>query len=268
MATLLFPMSSKQVLSAPETACFPHCGRDPHLFPDPPGRLTRPPGAPLSPFSFAKDGPPTSGISSRHICCFQAAHPNLLMPESGGAAGNFTYGSSYDLDYKLSREDVPYRVYEYQRIPPLINHVPVKIRRTQVGMGVKSSFSPHKGPRKSHLPQEHIKLHSEELYSIRRELNQIKAQVDRLLENLERMDQQRDQLPGQGPPTGDPGHTLRSEASEENRAPVSKSSSCRITEAKQDPRGQRAHPEADSPEDSTDPEEAVKNHVSDQESSQ
>lgn len=51
----------------------------------------------------------------------------------------------------------PSRVYEYPRIPPLINRVPVKIRRTQVGLGVKSSFSAHKGARKSHLPQEQIK---------------------------------------------------------------------------------------------------------------
>ncbi|XP_034880684.1 heterogeneous nuclear ribonucleoproteins C1/C2-like [Mirounga leonina] len=90
----------------------------------------------------------------------------------------------------------PSRVYEYPRIPPLINRVPVKIRRTQVGLGVKSSFSAHKGARKSHLPREQIKLQTEELHSIRGELSQIKAQVDRLLENLERMDQQRDQLPG------------------------------------------------------------------------
>lgn len=42
---------------------------------------------------------------------------------------------------------------------------------------------------------------TEELHSIRGELSQIKAQVDRLLENLEHMGQQRDQLP-----TGGPGH--------------------------------------------------------------
>ncbi|XP_040489509.1 uncharacterized protein LOC103673565 isoform X2 [Ursus maritimus] len=96
--------------------------------------------------------------------------------------------------------------YEYQRIPPLISHVPVKIRRTRVGLGVKSSFSPHKGARKSHLPREQIKFQTEELHSIRGELSQIKAQVDRLLENLEHMDQQRDQLPGGTPPTGGPGH--------------------------------------------------------------
>lgn len=49
-------------------------------------------------------------------------------------------------------------------------------------------------------------VQTEELHSIRGELSQIKAQVDRLLENLEHMDQQRDQLPGGTPPTGGPGH--------------------------------------------------------------
>lgn len=43
-------------------------------------------------------------------------------------------------------------------------------------------------------------VQTEELHSIRGELSQIKAQVDRLLENLEHMDQQRDQLPGRTPP--------------------------------------------------------------------
>ncbi|XP_030154739.1 heterogeneous nuclear ribonucleoprotein C-like isoform X6 [Lynx canadensis] len=183
--------------------------------------------------------------------------PGPTQPGQKRQQGTAISCSNYDLDYKLYREDVPYRVYECQRIPPLINRVPVKIRRTQVGMGIKSSCSPHKGPRKSHLPQEQIKLQTEELHSIRGELSQIKAQVDRLLETLERMDQQRDQLLGHAPPTGGPACTPRSEASEENRALVSKRSSCRNTEAKQEPRGQRPHPEADSPEDSTDPEEAV-----------
>ncbi|XP_032710511.1 heterogeneous nuclear ribonucleoprotein C-like [Lontra canadensis] len=175
--------------------------------------------------------------------------------------------SNYDLGYKLYREDVPYRVYEYQRIPPLISRVPVKIRKTQVRLGVKGSFSPHKGTRKSHLPREQIKLQTEELHSIRGELSQIKAQVDRLLENLECMDQQRDQLPG-GTPTVDPGHIPRSEDSEETKGPGSKGSSCRITDLQQDPRGQSAHPESDSFEDSADPEEAGKNHASDLEGSQ
>nr|XP_044617596.1 RNA-binding protein Raly-like isoform X1 [Equus asinus] len=171
--------------------------------------------------------------------------PECVVDETMGC-GN------YDLDYEGYREDVPYRVYEYRRIPPLLNRVPVKIRRTHVGVGVKSSFSPHKAPRNSQLPPGQIKLRTKELHSIRGELSQIKAQVDCLLESLERMHQQREQHPG-------------TEDSEDNRGPDSKGSSCRPTEPQQEPRGQSAHPEAESPKESTDPEEAVKNHASDQE---
>ncbi|XP_059939849.1 RNA-binding Raly-like protein isoform X4 [Mesoplodon densirostris] len=104
---------------------------------------------------------------------------------------------NYDLDYKLYGEDLPYRVYEYQRIPPLINRVPIKSRRTHMGMGVKSNFSPHKAPRNSQLTPKIKPVQTEELHSIRGELSQIKAQVDRLLDTVERMDQQRDQLSGE-----------------------------------------------------------------------
>ncbi|XP_035868092.1 uncharacterized protein LOC114488390 [Phyllostomus discolor] len=176
--------------------------------------------------------------------------------------------SNCDLDYKLYREDVPHRVCEYQRVPPLINHTSVKIRRTHTGMGVKRSLSPHKAPRKSHVPpgqkrserrgaalictaREGLGLRGlvetltpgplaagqlEGLHSIRAELSRIKAQVDRLLEHLEHTDQ----LPG----TED----------EENRVPGIKGSSRSTTEPQQEP---RAHPEAGSPQDSRDPEAAV-----------
>lgn len=43
----------------------------------------------------------------------------------------------------------PCRVYEYQKIPPLINRIPVKARRTHVGAGSKSSLSPQPGARSS-----------------------------------------------------------------------------------------------------------------------
>nr|XP_020017210.1 uncharacterized protein LOC109684981 isoform X5 [Castor canadensis] len=89
-------------------------------------------------------------------------------------------------------------VYEYQRIPPLINQVPAKIRRTHVGLGIKSSCNPHKASRNSHLAPRQMKpVPTEELHSIRRALSQIKAQVDSLLESLEHMDQQDDQPEGQ-----------------------------------------------------------------------
>lgn len=43
----------------------------------------------------------------------------------------------------------PCRVYEYQKIPPLINRIPVKARRTHVEGGRKSSLSPQPGARSS-----------------------------------------------------------------------------------------------------------------------
>lgn len=51
-------------------------------------------------------------------------------------------------------------------------------------------------------------MRTKELHSIRGELSQIKAQVDCLLESLERMHQQREQHPGQAPPRVGPGHAL------------------------------------------------------------
>ncbi|XP_073911772.1 uncharacterized protein isoform X5 [Castor canadensis] len=146
-------------------------------------------------------------------------------------------------------------VYEYQRIPPLINQVPAKIRRTHVGLGIKSSCNPHKASRNSHLAPRQMKpVPTEELHSIRRALSQIKAQVDSLLESLEHMDQQDDQPEGK-------------KESEESRSSGSESSSCRTTESQQEPRDHRACPEADSSEENTDVVQ-VKNQASNQEGSQ
>ncbi|XP_037010051.2 uncharacterized protein LOC119055867 isoform X2 [Artibeus jamaicensis] len=197
--------------------------------------------------------------------------PGPVRPGQKRQWDTVTSCSNCDLDYKLYQEDVPHRVYEYQWVPPLINHVPVKIGRTHKGMGVKRSFSSHKAPRKSHVPQGHksserrgaalIRMareglglkglvespapgplaagQPEALHSIRGELSRIKAQVDRLLERLEHMDQ----LPG-------------TEDGEDNRGPGVKGSSHSTTEPQQEPRGCRAHQEAGSPQDSRDPEEA------------
>ncbi|XP_069312667.1 RNA-binding Raly-like protein [Eulemur rufifrons] len=185
----------------------------------------------------------------------QEPTPSPARPGQKRQQGTAIFCSNYDLNYELYREDAPYRVHEYQRIPPLINRVPVKLRRTHMGLGVKSSFSPHKASRNSPLPPAQIKLRTEELRSIRGELSQIKAQVDSLLQHVERMDQQRDQPAG-------------TKDSEENRGSGSEGSSNRRSEPWQKPKGQRANPEADSSKGSTDTEQPVKNSASDQEGSQ
>lgn len=88
--------------------------------------------------------------------------------------GSSLYHSNCDLDYDLYRDDFPYRVYEYQKIPPLINRIPVKTRRTHVGAGGKSSLSPQPGARSSTSSTAgRTKLRAEELHSIKGELSQI-----------------------------------------------------------------------------------------------
>ncbi|XP_062032022.1 RNA-binding Raly-like protein [Lepus europaeus] len=180
------------------------------------------------------------------------ARPGQKRPRSTAILGS---SGHCDLDYKLYAEDVPYRVYENQRIPPLINHVPVRIRRTHAGMGVKGSFGPHKAPKNGPLPPRRIQPPTGELHSIREELSQIKAQVDSLLESLERMDPQRHQAAG----TMD---------SEETKGPGSESAWCRSTENQWEPRGQRAGAQMDSAKAGTSTEQAVKSYTSDQEGSE
>ncbi|XP_060247946.1 heterogeneous nuclear ribonucleoprotein C-like isoform X3 [Meriones unguiculatus] len=83
-----------------------------------------------------------------------------------------------------------------KRILLLTNKVPAegqRTGRTQLGAGVKNTCSPYKACRNSPLPLGRVKaVQTEELDSIRRELSDIKAQVDSLLESLESMEQQRD----------------------------------------------------------------------------
>ncbi|XP_023565096.1 heterogeneous nuclear ribonucleoprotein C-like [Octodon degus] len=161
--------------------------------------------------------------------------------------------SNYHLNYELHTDDVPYRVYGYQRIPPLINQMSAKLRRTFVGLGVKSGCSPYKSSRSRPLPSEQIKLRTEDLRSIRGELSQIKAQVDRLLEVLEHMDQHRAQAAG-------------IKDSDKNGVPGNEGCSCRTSEAQPAPRGWRVHP--DSSEGRTATKQVVQNQASDQEGSQ
>ncbi|XP_062448897.1 RNA-binding Raly-like protein [Rhea pennata] len=175
--------------------------------------------------------------------------------------------SNCDLDYNLYRDDFPYRVYEYQKIPPLINRIPVKARRTHVGAGGKSSLSPPPGTRSSTSSmtgRTKCKCYrAEELHSIKGELSQIKAQVDSLLESLDCMDQRRDRLSGSKEMEKkrvEVGAELPSPAGEGPREPQGKEGS-----------GADGHSDLrniDSAEESTNTEETMKNHTSDLEGSQ
>ncbi|XP_066493646.1 RNA-binding Raly-like protein isoform X2 [Tiliqua scincoides] len=165
-----------------------------------------------------------------------------------------------DLDYELYKEDFPYRVYEYQKIPPLISHIPVKTRRSHLGAGGKTGLGPHTSLRGNHNSTTgRTKLRAEELHSIKGELSQIKAQVDSLLESLDRMDQRREYPTGskegkkKTPPSGEASYA----AGEPSRKKESTANDGRTTLQ-----------DVDSADESTDTEEAARNHTLDPEGSQ
>ncbi|XP_066183422.1 RNA-binding Raly-like protein [Sylvia atricapilla] len=104
----------------------------------------------------------------------------------------------------------PCKVHEYQKIPPLINHIPVKTRRTHLGAGSKSSLSPQPGMRSSTSSTTGwTKLQAEELQSIKGELSQIKAQVDNLLERSKESEKRTEPGTESPSPVGDGSQELQ-----------------------------------------------------------
>ncbi|XP_058011596.1 RNA-binding Raly-like protein isoform X1 [Ahaetulla prasina] len=172
------------------------------------------------------------------------------------------YPSNCDLDYELYKDDLPYRIYEYQKIPPLIGHIPIKTRRSHLGAESKTRLSPHTVLRSNSNPTTgRTKLRAEELHSIKGELSQIKAQVDNLLESLNRMDQQREH------PTGAKDSKRKLFAGVDPSSPAGEL--IRMKESAKN-EGHPPQQEVDSAEESTDTEEAtaVRNHTPDPEGSQ
>ncbi|XP_053127037.1 heterogeneous nuclear ribonucleoprotein C-like isoform X2 [Hemicordylus capensis] len=153
-----------------------------------------------------------------------------------------------------------YPVYEYQKIPPLISHIPVKTRRSHLGTGGKTSLSPNTSLRGSNSMAGRTKLRAEELHSIKGELSQIKAQVDSLLESLDQMDQRREH------PTGSKEGKKKAPASGE--APYTAGDLLRRKESTAKDGRATLQEVDDSAEESTDTEEAARNHTLDPEGSQ
>ncbi|XP_066050604.1 RNA-binding Raly-like protein isoform X2 [Chamaea fasciata] len=174
------------------------------------------------------------------------------------------YHSNCDLDYDLYRDDFPYWVHEYQKIPPLINRIPVKTRRSHLGAGSKSSLSPQHGMRSSTSSTTgRTKLQAEELHSIKGELSQIKEQVDSLLESLDRMDQRRERFTG-----SKESEKKRTEPETESPSPVGEGSQELQGKEGMGADGDSDLRNTDSVDKSTDTEEMVKTHTSDPKGSQ
>ncbi|KAJ7311931.1 hypothetical protein JRQ81_006251 [Phrynocephalus forsythii] len=144
-------------------------------------------------------------------------------------------------------------VYEYQKIPPLISRFPVKIRRSHLGARTKTNLRPLTELRGSKNPATgSIKLRAEELHSIKGELSQIKAQVDSLLESLDRMDQRHEQ------PTGAKEGKKKALASGEVSGQAGEPSQKKEST---DHETRTAVEDYDSADESTDTEEAARNHT-------
>nr|XP_046205221.1 RNA-binding Raly-like protein [Oncorhynchus gorbuscha] len=109
------------------------------------------------------------------------------------------YGSDYDLDYECYQEDLYDRMYDYQRVPaslPPLSQGPSLAKRprsssTSSGHRRSRDRPPSKSSRAHSTSSNRAKLRMEELQVIKRELTLIKTQIDGLLDNLDRMDTQR-----------------------------------------------------------------------------
>lgn len=109
------------------------------------------------------------------------------------------YGSEYDLDYECYQEDYYDRVYDYQRVPaslpplPLGSSLSKRPRSSSSSSGHRRSRDrpPFKSSRAQSTGSSRTKLRLDELQGIKKELTQIKTQIDGLLDSLDRMDTQR-----------------------------------------------------------------------------
>ncbi|XP_036819507.1 RNA-binding Raly-like protein isoform X3 [Oncorhynchus mykiss] len=113
--------------------------------------------------------------------------------------GQRDFRSDYDLDYECYQEDLYDRMYDYQRVPaslPPLSQGPSLAKRprsssTSSGHRRSRDRPPSKSSRAHSTSSNRAKLRMEELQVIKRELTLIKTQIDGLLDNLDRMDTQR-----------------------------------------------------------------------------
>ncbi|XP_069735262.1 heterogeneous nuclear ribonucleoproteins C1/C2 isoform X2 [Phaenicophaeus curvirostris] len=127
-----------------------------------------------------------------------AAEPKVNRGKAGvKRSAAEMYGSSFDLDYDFQR-DYYDRMYSYPaRVPPpppLPRPVAPSKRQRLSGTTsrrAKSGFNSKSGQRGSSSKSGRLK--GEDLQSIKKELGQIKAKVDALLESLERLEREQKQ---------------------------------------------------------------------------
>ncbi|XP_040055376.1 heterogeneous nuclear ribonucleoprotein C [Gasterosteus aculeatus] len=119
-------------------------------------------------------------------------------------ASNTIYGSEFDLDCDSYHEDYNDRAYDYQRVPASLSPLPVgpglakRSRSSSYSSGNKRSRDrTHSKSSRAHSTNSSTaKLGMEELQVIKKELTLIKTQIDGLLDNLDKMDTERNDSKG------------------------------------------------------------------------
>ncbi|XP_055778310.1 RNA-binding Raly-like protein isoform X1 [Salvelinus fontinalis] len=113
-------------------------------------------------------------------------------------ASSEAYRSDYDLEYDSYPDDLYGRVIDYQRIsasvmPVPVEHSPMKHSRDpSFSSGLhRSRDRPQDKRSAQRTGSSRAKLKMAELLAIKRELTQIKVQIDGLLDSVDKMDRQR-----------------------------------------------------------------------------
>ncbi|XP_067091250.1 RNA-binding Raly-like protein [Osmerus mordax] len=129
--------------------------------------------------------------STRHTT--MTGELSTRRPKTGAKrASSEAYRSDYEVEYDSYPDDIYDRVFEYQRVPASMM-VPVRPSLVKRARAPPSSSALHRCRDRSSRTgsSSKAKLKMAELLAIKRDLTQIKVQIDGLLDSVDKMDKQR-----------------------------------------------------------------------------